>query len=86
MHLFQKEDKEYSAKKHLEPVLSGFELLLDAKACEFNSFSVSTVFGSGSKGLFFMFLLILCHTQTAEPKKKRNKFMHVALNLEWDLN
>lgn len=45
----------------------------DAKASEFNSFSVSTVFGSGSKGLFFMFLLIPCHTQTAEPKKKKKE-------------
>lgn len=54
------------------------------KASEFNSFSVSAVFGSGSKGLFFTLLLMLCHTQTAEPK--RTKFMHLALNIERDLN
>ena len=76
-----------SSKRHFEIVLPVFELLFqepDLEATKFNSFSVSTVFGSGSKGLLFTLLLMLCHTQTAEPK--RRKFMHLALNIEWDLN
>lgn len=85
---FRKRTKNMQQKKALWNCIACFWVIVwdpDAKASEFNSFSVSTVFGSGSKGLFFTFLLILCHTQTAEPRKG-NKFMHLALNLEWDLN
>lgn len=84
--LFRKRTK-YLAKVILKTVGPVFELLFwepDPRETEFNSFLVPAVFGSGSKGLFFILLLMLHHSQTA--KQKRTKFMHLALNIEWDLN